>query len=299
MVVPDSGIHVGKTPSHWWASFVAMASSCQLLVDADDAETVKRLILEVEAETGRIEAKFSRYRDDNIIHKINTAKGRSIEVDKETGLLLDFGDTCYQLSEGLFDITSGVLRKVWAFNGKGLLPTDPDIAAVRRLVGWEKVSWKTPEICMPAGMELDLGGIGKEYAVDRCYGLLCGLTDLPFLLNFGGDLRVSGLRREGQPWRIGVEDPSMQKLASKELELFDGAMATSGDSQRFLMVGGKRYSHILNPKTGWPVEGAPRSVTVAAPTALEAGMLATLASLEGKNAEGFLNSQQVQHWVLR
>ncbi len=252
----------------------------------------------VATEALRIEHKFSRYRDDNIIHRINSAAGASVEVDAETALLLDFADTCYELSDGMFDITSGKLRQVWQFDGGNRLPDADAVTAVLAHVGWEKAVWRAPNLRLKPGMEIDLGGIGKEYAVDRCHDLLRHKTELPFLLNFGGDLRISGLRRNGEPWQVGVENPDMQQLASAAIRLYRGAVATSGDSRRFLISHGKRYSHILNPKTGWPVSNAPRSVTVAAPTATEAGMLATFASLEGENAEAFLKAQQAQYWIL-
>ena len=299
MVSPPSDFTLMRMASHWLGTFPAMASPCQLLIETPDPVTAEQFTALVQIETKRIERKFSRYRKDNIIHQINSAEGSSTQVDKETAQLLEFANTCYKLSDGLFDVTSGVLRKIWKFDGSQPIPAAAAIERLLHVVGWEKVRWQAPQLTLRKGMEIDLGGIGKEYAVDRCFELLKAQTTLPFLLNFGGDLRVSGPRLNGQAWRVGVEDPTMQEIASKEIDLRGGAIATSGDSQRFLLHQGKRYSHILNPKTGCPVENAPRSVTVAAPTTIEAGMLATFASLHGKNAESFLQSQGVQHWVLR
>ncbi len=293
-----AGYRIHRTATHWLGTFTAMASPCQLLLDGANATSAEALTRLVQTETRRIENKFSRYRSDNIIHQVNTANGQSIEVDDETALLLDFAQTCHQLSNGLFDITSGVLRRVWRFDGSNRIPSTAEITKTLQSVGWNRIHWQRPWLTLQPGMEIDLGGIGKEYAVDRCAELLKQETIHPFLLNFGGDLRVSGVRQNGLPWRIGVEDPDMQQVASREIDLFQGAIATSGDSRRFLEKDGKRYSHILNPTTGWPVEDAPRSVTVAAPTTIEAGMLATFASLQGRAAETFLQQQQTQYWVL-
>ena len=148
-------------------------------------------------------------------------------------------------------------------------------------------------------MEIDLGGIGKEYAVDRVASLLAEKTNAAFLVNFGGDLRAHGQRRDGHPWRVGVERPGFENTAALDLQLKRGALATSGDANRYLQRGGQRYSHILNPRTGWPVKNAPRSVTVLADTCTQAGLLATLAMLQGRNAEQFLADQGGQHWVIR
>jgi thiamine biosynthesis lipoprotein len=119
------------------------------------------------------------------------------------------------------------------------------------------------------------------------------------MLNFGGDLLALGPRRDGRPWLVGIESLDAPAASAKQIELERGALATSGDARRFLLKDGKRYGHILDPRTGWPVEGAPRSVTVAAPTCSEAGMLATLALLRGRDAESFLAAQGVRHWCLR
>jgi thiamine biosynthesis lipoprotein len=161
------------------------------------------------------------------------------------------------------------------------------------------VEWSGQTIRLPrAGMEIDFGGIGKEYAVDRAYDLLLARCPVPFLINFGGDLRVSRPLPHG-PWKVGIERPDSDRKAAMMLEVEYGALATSGDSQRFLLKNGIRYGHILDPRTGWPVPDAPRSVTVAASSCTEAGLLSTLAILKGKGAADFLQQQQVRSWVLR
>ena len=119
----------------------------------------------------------------------------------------------------------------------------------------------------------------------------------PFLVNFGGDLRASGPPAHGT-WQVGVERAEGDGVAAMLLELEHGALATSGDSHRFLLKGGVRYGHILDPHTGWPVVGAPRSVTVAASSCTEAGLLSTLALLQGAKAKEFLEAQGVRHWIV-
>src|SRR5262249_19569818 len=159
-------------------------------------------------------------------------------------------------------------------------------------VGWEKVTWDPPCFTLPRGMEIDLGGIGKEYAVDRAAGLIAARTAHAHLVNFGGDLFASGLRSGGRPWSVGIEDPERTGEATLyRVEISRTGLATSGDARRFVLWRGKRLGHILNPRTGWPVEDAPRSVTVAAPTCIEAGTLATLAILHGTSASTFLKEQ--------
>ncbi len=283
----------------WLARFDAMASPCEVKLDLSDEAVGRQLAAAARAETRRIEGKFSRYRDDNIIHTINQARGAPVTVDPETAGLLDFAHRCHQLSGGRFDITSGVLRRAWTFDGGSRVPARAHTKELLKLVGWEKVSWENPVLAMPAGMEIDLGGLGKEYAVDQVTSLLAERTGAAFLVNFGGDLRAHGQRRDGRPWRVGVERPGLPDAAALDLELARGALATSGDARRYLVHKGKRLGHILNPHTGWPVSQAPRSVTVLADTCLQAGVLSTLALLQGKNAEEWLAEQGGQHWIIR
>ena len=284
---------------YWLAHFLAMGSPCELLIDTRNHAHAAQLAEVAFTEAKRIEQKFSRYRNDNIVHHIHHNPGIPVAVDEETAKLLDYADLCYRLSEGLFDITSGVLRKVWKFDGSDRVPAPQDIAALLPYIGWSKVTWSKPNLTLPSGMEIDFGGIGKEYAVDKTAQLLIADSDTSLVVNYGGDLFVTARRANGNPWRIGIDDPDATgQHALAQLQLARGGVATSGDARRFLLKDKLRYGHILNPKTGWPIRDAPRSVTVAAPTCLEAGMLTTFAMLRGGNAEKFLQDQEVQHWIV-
>ena len=283
----------------WVGRFSAMASPCEVLMDTPNRALASYLLSIVEGEAKRIEIKFSRYRNDNIIYKINHAQGQSVDVDEETALLLNYADQCHQLSNGRFDITSGVLREVWHFDESDNVPSIDAISPVLSRVGWSKVEWSSSVITMNSEMEIDLGGIGKEYAVDRSALLLRPHISSGVLINFGGDLCALGPRMSGDPWEIAIEEPgnSGSKLPAI-ISLSNGAVATSGDARRYLVKDGVRYGHILNPHTGWPVVDAPRSVTTVASTCMEAGMLATFAILQGSGAEEFLRRQEVEYLCL-
>ena len=284
-----------RVGDYFLGRFAAMASPCEVLVDTDDRAEAETLLRIAEAEARRIETTFSRYKSGNVVHRINHADGRPVEVDEETAHLLDYATACWESSDGLFDITSGALRRVWKFDGGDRVPSEEAIREVLRHVGWHRVSWTSPTLTMPSGMEIDLGGIGKEYAVDRAAALIAARTQAAFLVNFGGDLFASGARRGGRPWAVGVDDPERTgEAALYRVEIARGGLATSGDARRFVIWNGKRLGHILNPKTGWPVEGAPRAVTVVAATCMEAGTLSTLAYLQGPGARSFLEEQGVE-----
>lgn len=287
-----------RRPYGWQGSFTAMASPCEVHVACGEERLARQVVSSVEAEAHRVEEKFSRYRADSVVAAINDAGGGKIVVDEETARLLDYADELHRLSGGLFDITSGVLRRAWRFDGSDRLPSRAEVERAHRHVGWQRVVWNNPELTLEAGMEIDFGGIGKEYAVDRA--AVAAQQIVPHsLLNFGGDLVATGSRISAHGWSVGIENPLEPSAPLATIKLTSGAVATSGDARRFLLNNGKRYGHILDPRTGWPVDGAPRSITVAATTCTYAGMLATLAMLRGAEAEAFLDGEGVRYWSVR
>jgi thiamine biosynthesis lipoprotein len=277
-----------------------MASPCEVLVETTDARVARLVSQAVVAVARHVEAKWSRYRDDNIVARINRAAGQPVEVDDETANLIDFAARIHELSDGLFDITSGVLRRAWTFDGRSRVPSATELAPLLALVGWHKAVWQRPLLTLLPGMQIDFGGIGKEYAVDQAVRAAREITDDPLLVNFGGDLAVSGPRGDGSAWRVGIESVDAPKVGSGHLvELSAGALATSGDTYRYVNADGERLSHILDPRSGMPVRGAPRSITVAAASCTQAGMLTTMAMLKGAGAEAFLRDEGVRHWIQR
>ena len=288
-------------------TFDAMASPCEVLIQTNDLALAKQVGRAITDEVWRIEDKFSRYNKNSVCYQINQSSGQSIAIDEECYLLLNFAEQCYQLSDGLFDISAGILNQVWHFDGGANIASAKQVASVLPLVGWENISYQPNSITLPQGMALDFGGIGKEYAVDRSILLAKQITKLPVLVNLGGDLAVTGPRLNGLPWQVAIESIEGTKLNNDNnkddkdtiVALYQGALATSGDSKRFLVKDGRRYSHVLNALTGWPIEQAPKSITTLAPQCIQAGMLATLAMLQGEGAEQFLSEQEVTYWSRR
>ncbi len=291
---------IQKKNNYWLGTFDCMASPCEIFIRTEDATHAKKIIQIATTEARRIEKKYSRYATNNIIDQINNANGKTLSVDEETALLLDYAEQCYQLSDGLFDVTAGVLRKFWRFDGSNNIPKQQDIEQIIRYIGWHKVKWQKPLLTLSPGMEIDFGGIGKEYAVDRVTTLIKQTSSAFALINFGGDMAAVGFQSHMEkPWEIGLQDPENPESGPiARIKLSHGAVATSGDSNRFLLKDGQRYSHILNPKTGWPIDNAAKQVTVMAPTCIEAGMLATFAILQGLDAENFLAAQDVEYRIV-
>lgn len=272
--------------------FTAMGSECILnLHDADSA-----LAKAAEDEIFRIERRYSRYRADSVLADINrtSAMGGSIEVDDETASLLDYAFSCHRKSRGLFDITTGVLREAWNLS-RARVPTSTEIEGLLAFVGLEKVIWARPKLSFPiAGIEFDFGGICKEYAADRAAAICSEAGVASGFVNLGGDISVIGPRPDGTPWPVRIRDPRSPDRSFAVVHLSKGGLATSGDYERCITVEGRRYSHILNPRTGWPSSGL-SSVSVVADTCLLAGSVASLAMLMGLDGPAWLSGLGVTH----
>jgi FAD:protein FMN transferase len=298
--VQTNNLTIEDRGDHLCARFSAMASPCELLFDCKDHQLVHTLAKLAFTRTKEIEHKYSRYLQGNLMSRINCSGGHKVDIDQETYRLLVFADSCYQLSDGMFDLTSGVLRKAWKFDGSDNIPSHEKIESLLAYIGWDKVEFDQQNITLPPGFELDFGGIGKEYAVDAVAGILTEhAPTLSVLINFGGDIQLTRPRSNKDFWQVGIEDPNSTNNALRVLQIRGGGLATSGDSRRFLLKDGIRYSHILNPRTGYPIRNAARSVTVAAQHCVQAGLLATLALLQGSDAEDFLDQQNVKYWCYR
>ena len=235
-----------------------------------------------------LEARYSRYRAESIVSVINQRAGSGIftEVDPETQALLDLAGRLWGASGGLFDITSGPLRQAWDFRaGVGADPAQIELTLP--LVGWEQIEWRGSSIHLPTpGMEIDLGGLAKEYAVDSAISLMRNLKVTSAMIELAGDVATIG-DSNNTPWRVGIQDPEGTGSLCA-VQLSNAAIATSGNYARRIDFEGKQYGHLLNPQTGWPVEG-PTSVSVLDSHCLTAGAVATAACLHSeKDARAWL-----------
>ena len=270
--------------------FRAMGSPCALELEASPGQ---RIDLDAAAgalrdEVDRLERKYSRYRNDSLTSRINASAGSGewISLDTETAGLLDYAQTAWRESEGLFDLSSGVLRRAWDF-AAGIVPEAAAVEALMARVGWSRLEWSPPRLRLPlAGMELDFGGLVKEYAVDCAVGIAREQGVAHGWVDLGGDIGVIGPPPGGGAWRIGLRNPAGAG-ALCVLQVEAGAVASSGNYERMIERDGRRYGHILDPRSGWPVEGAV-AVSVLSGHCLLAGTSATIAMLSGARAADWL-----------
>lgn len=234
-------------------------------------------------EIARIEALLSKYIDTSEISRLN--KTGYLKASPETFYIIKRSKEFWSSSAGAFDISVGPLLDLWGFSAKNYyVPTEEEIRAALQKVGSDKiildeknfvVQFKVP------GMKLDLGAIAKGYAVDCAVAKLKENGITSGLVNAGGNIYGLG-DKAGKPWTIGIRDPKDRAKASGYLYLRDNAVATSGNYEQFFIRNGRRYCHILNPKTGHPVDSDMEAVTVIAPDALTADALSTSVFVLGK-----------------
>ena len=257
-----------------------MGSPCELKLSGDSA-LCRRVAADCQREAERFETRYSRFTTDSITAQINAgAGGAVVPIDAECRAILEYAGVCWSLSDGLFDITSGVLRRVWT-KDRLQLPTPDELRPILALIDWQKVELSEAgvRLGMP-GMEIDLGGVVKEYAADALAQRI-GLAGIDSgVVNLGGDIFCVGTNPEGLPWRIGIKNPDGPG-AIAQVGIANAGLATSGGYERYFEIGGKRVSHLLNPATGMPVESL-ASVSVIADQSVVAGSIATIALLKGQ-----------------
>ncbi len=275
-----------------------MGGPCQIQLDHDQEGIALAALAAAEAEVRRLDAKYSSYREDSFAASINASagSGKAIALDEETSTLLNYADTLWHQSDGLFDLTSGVLRHAWDF--KSVTPaSQADIDQLLPLVGWQLLRLSHASVELPTtGMELDFGGLVKEYACDAAARILRQQNCPNGLVELAGDIAICGPPITSTSWTIGIRHPKNPEQALAEVTLSEGCLASSGDYVRGITLDGVRYGHILNPHTGWPVPGL-ASVSIVADQCLVAGSLATLALLKTeREALGWLETLGVS-WL--
>ncbi|GBL03626.1 FAD:protein FMN transferase [Glaciecola sp. KUL10] len=267
------------------AKFKAMGSPCALFLYAETASAISVAENKVIEMLDGWEMKYSRYQSDSALSQINQQAGTSarFRLDDEFWQLVQYANTAYEISDGLFDITSGVLREVWHRNTQEI-PSQQTIEACLKRIGWDKVAMQKKNFHLPLpGMQIDLGGIVKEFAADAIANQLLNMGYTSGLIDLGGDITVLGAKPSGEPWNIAISHPQAPESAIATIPMISGGLASSGDYQRFIEIDGERYCHIVNPKTGWPTKGL-AGVSVFTEQCVVAGTLSTIAMLKG--AEG-------------
>lgn len=266
--------------------FLAMGTTCRVDFAATSERAAREFRQALTQWVAEFECRYSRFLPDSLLSRINAAAGReAVPIDAETAGLLGLCDWYHWLTRGVFDPSSLPLQQLWDYHRpRAQLPSDDERARARALVNWKNVRHDGDSAFLPvAGMAIDLGGIGKEYAVDRVVDMARerGLTHV--LVDFGHDVRACGSPPEGGPWRIGLEHPGDPGRCWAGVAVSERAVCASGNYLRYVEITGRRYGHIVDPLSGLPVANGVLSATAIAATCTEAGILSTASYILGED----------------
>jgi len=263
-----------------------MGNRFEISVVADDAEWAQQRIEMAIAEISRIEKLLTTFSDDSQTNQINKNAGIApVKVDQEVFDLIARSLKISELTQGAFDITYGSIDKsLWNFDlNMKALPDATTARASVRLINYENVildSQKVTVFLKEAGMRIGFGGIGKGYAADKAKAVLQANGVKSGIVNAAGDLVTWGTQPGGKPWTIAIADPDQETTPFSTLNISNMAIATSGNYAKYVIIGGKKYSHTIDPKTGLPVSGI-KSVSIISPSAEFADAMATPVTVMG------------------
>jgi thiamine biosynthesis lipoprotein len=266
-------------------SFKALGTNCEVQYaapgGATQAEGFERAVT---AWVMGFEAKYSRFRPDSLLSQINAAAGREwVPVDAEMEAFFKLCDTLYFMTQGVLDPTALPLIRLWNYRAEDpRLPSDGEVESARGLVGWKKVQRAPGKVFLPEpGMALDFGGFGKEYAADMAAQIAVqhGITSA--LVDFGHDLKAVGQPPDRPAWHIGLEDPHRPGSTAGSIAVIGKGVASSGDYIRRIVINGRRYGHIVDPRSGRPIANGCLQATVITGSCLQAGALSTTAFVLG------------------
>lgn len=266
-----------------------MGNCFEISVVADDETWANEMIDAAIAEIRRIEKLLTTFGDDSETNLVNANAGiQPVLVSRETIELVQRSIRISTLTQGAFDITYGSIdKKLWNFDSA--MTALPDAATARKMV--QLINYRNVLIDETAGtvflkkpgMRIGFGGIGKGYAAEKTKLLLQEAGVKSGIVNASGDLTAWGVQPNGKPWTIGIAHPDMAGLPFSYLNISNMAIATSGNYEKFVLIGGKKYSHTINPRTGLPVTGI-KSVTIICPNAEMADAMATPVTIMGVEA---------------
>lgn len=253
----------------------------------DEKEMAESQIDLAVEEIQRIEKLLTTYSEDSQTNLVNRMAGlEPVEVDREMFDLVKRSIRISELTQGAFDITYGsVDKKLWNFDRNMTSLPDEDMAKkMVRLINYRHIILDEENsriFLQEPGMRIGFGGIGKGYAAERAKRVLQAAGVSSGIVNAAGDLVTWGLQPDGKPWTIGIASPDAAHLPFSYMNISDMAVATSGNYEKYVMIGGKRYSHTIDPKTGLPVHGI-KSVTIVCPNAEIADAMATPVMIMGR-----------------
>lgn len=265
-----------------------LGALCEIKFYYVDEKSAREIIDVIDLELVTLDSLLNYFSEKSLVSTLNR-NGR-VKAPSDIIYLLSLSDSISRLTDGSFDVTVAPLLETWGFYKRTLnIPDTTEIKETKKFVDYRKIKIKSDSIIIPEGMKIDLGGIAQGYAADRVALILRQRHVKSAIINIGGEVVVIGGSPAGRPWRIGIQNPRGEGVI-ETVELEDFSVSTSGDYEKYFLINGKRYPHIINPRTGFPALDFV-SVTIFARDAAFADAIATaVATMKTAKAIKFLDS---------
>jgi len=269
-----------------------MGGQCNIKFYCNKEKNAKSALEEIDEELVRLDSLLNYFSPKSLVSEINHQ--HRAKLDKDILYLFSLSDSISRLTNGLFDISVAPLLEIWGFyQGEPKIPSARDIERAKKLVNFRKIELKSDSIFIPEGMRIDLGGIAQGFAADIVGDILRKLSIKSAIINIAGEVLAIGRSPKNKPWRVGIKNPRGEGII-EIVELEDGALSTSGDYEKFFMINGKRYPHIINPKTGVPAQEFASVTIFEEETAFSDGMATAVAVMGAGNGLKFLDSLKIK-----
>jgi thiamine biosynthesis lipoprotein len=265
---------------------------CEITFYCDRETLAQEIIEQIDDELHRLDSLLSYFSEQSLVSNVN--RSQQVYVPEDLLYLFTLSDSIARMTEGLFDISIAPLSEIWGFySHESNIPNAKEIETTKKLVDYKKIHINNDTLSIPKGMEIDLGGIAQGFAADRVAALLREHGITAAVINIAGEVVAIGKSPKGRPWHIGIQHPRGEGII-ETVELEDAAVSTSGDYEKFFIIGNKRYPHIINPITGYPASDFV-SVTIFSKEAAFADALATAVAIMGyEKGSDFLDSLGIQ-----
>lgn len=282
--VSDEAMAENLTGGLFKLKFQALGTGCEVQFRTESVEAAREYRKVALGWLREFERKWSRFQPESLLCEINARAGvNAVKICEEDEEVLRLCDYAYRVTEGLNDPTSLPVTALWDEAGKkDCLPSEGEVEAARKLVSWPSVKWGNGEVFLPEkGMALEIGGFGKEYAVDRLVGFAKQYEIRDCLVDLGRDVAAIGEPPHGSAWVLGIEDARTENAVAYRVALSGKGLATSGNGRRYRIIGGRKFGHIIDLRSGWPAENEVVTASCLADDCLTAGLLSTNACIVG------------------
>lgn len=265
-----------------------MGGPCEIQFYTPNGAIANQVYEETDKELTRLDSLLNFFNQHSLVSRINTE--HRAKLDPDIAYLFALSDSISRLTDGAFDISVAPLLEIWGFySGEKNLPDSHQIRQARERVDFRRILLRNDSIIIPENMKIDLGGIAQGFAADRVAQIMKKYDVRSAVINIAGEVQTIGRSPRGRQWRVGIRHPRAEGVI-ETLNLENVSLSTSGDYEKFFILGGQRYPHILNPRTGYPAQDFVSVTILGKETAFCDGIATAVCVMGAEKGLKFLDS---------